>query len=331
MSCGAENLANTLIGTLTSGLDFTLPNVDLSDADMNLPTGPGSLFDKVLTPADISTLTTKVVDGDGVFDVMMTALSAHLKKEYESNRITGAEYTKVYIANAQLAMQTAVAWQAQKDQAYWSSVTAQMGLLQGRVALKTAAVDLATARVRTHAMRAEYALTALKTANEDAQYCINSKQSEILSFNLAQLLPTQLLLTKEQAEAARSQTADLRTDGQPMGGVVHTQNEIARFNLSQMLPAQLLLTKEQMEAARAQTADNRTDNQAIGGSVGAQKDLYRQQIISYQRSAQLNAARVFSDAWISIKAVDEGVNIPASLTSDSVGNVLAALKAANGL
>lgn len=284
MSCGADTLATTLINNLTNGMNFTIPDVNLTDADVSLPTSEGSLFDKAIAPADIKELTTKEVGGTGSFDVMMSALTAHLEKEYKAGRITGAEYTKVYIANAQLAMQTAVAWHSQRDQSYWNAVTAQVAAMQGRIALKTAAVDLATARVRSQTMRAEYAVTALRAANEDAQYCNNTLQADVL-----------------------------------------------RFNVTQLLPAQLLMTKEQMEAARAQTMDSRTDGVLIGGSVAAQKDLYRQQILSYKRSAELNAARVFTDAWISIKAVDEGINIPGALTSDSVSGVLSTLKANNQL
>ncbi len=284
MSCGADDLAVDLIQNMTTGMNFDIPEVDLSPEELSLPVGPGGLLNEVLKPLDIAELTTKKVDGTGSFDVIMSALTAHLEREYGKGRITGAEYTKAYIANTQLALQAAVSWQTNREQIYWSSLTAQAAVLQGNVQLKVAAAQLAEARVRAQTAKAEYVLTSLRAANEDAQYCNNLLQGDIL-----------------------------------------------RFNLDSMLPMQLLLTSEQMEAARAQTADNRTNGNLVSGSIQAQKDLYRQQIISYQRSSQLNAARVFTDSWISVKAVDEGIDNPGALASANVSDVLTRLRADNNL
>ena len=125
MSCGADTTANTLLTSLLAGKSFNLPDVDLSDNRFQIPDDDDSLYDNVekLTNED---LTTRVVDGSGVFDALMSGLSAHLKKEYEQNRITGEQYTKAYTASLGGALQTAASFLLGRDQAYWQAVLAQM-------------------------------------------------------------------------------------------------------------------------------------------------------------------------------------------------------------
>ena len=106
---------------------------------------------------------------------------------------------------------------------------------------------------------------------------------------------------------------------------------ISQYNLNSVLPQQLILTNEQTEAARAQTLETRTDGSPVRGSVGKQKDLYTQQITSYQRSSEINAAQMFKDAWIAHKSIDEGIDTPASFNATSISEVLASIKTNNGL
>lgn len=98
-----------------------------------------------------------------------------------------------------------------------------------------------------------------------------------------------------------------------------------------MLPAQLNLVKEQTESARAQTLDIRLDGSTVIGVMGKQKELYSQQIISYQRDAELKAARVWSDAWITQKTIDEGLVPPNAFTNANVDQVMSKIKTNNGL
>lgn len=110
------------------------------------------------------------------------------------------------------------------------------------------------------------------------------------------------------------------------------------FQIDSLMPAQLLLTqgqvalvKEQAEVQHAQTLDTRTDNFPVTGLIGSQKLLYAQQITSYKRASEQAAAKMFSDAWITQKTIDEGVVAPNSFTNAVVDEVLQAVKTNNGL
>jgi hypothetical protein len=283
MSCGADLVANALATSLLQGKDFTLPEIDFSGDDFQIPDTTGNPLFQDLKGLSLEDLTTRQVGGAGVFDGLMESIKNHLKEEYSANRITGAEYSKVYIAMVQGAMATSVQFLLGKDQAYWQAALIQAQAKQAEVALIQARVELIAAKLMTYmrqyeALTAEatYALTKLKIATEDQQYCQLKAQTDVLI--------EQKALIQEQTEVQRSQTLDTRRDGD-----------------------------------------------AVVGSVGKQKDLLTQQITSYQRDAEVKAAKMFVDAWITQKTIDEGLLAPNGFTNASLDTVLTKLKLNNGL
>lgn len=305
MSCGADTTANALIESLTEGKSFVIPQVDLTKPEFQFPYDPnGPLYTQV-KPLTVDQLTTRVPGGSGVFDALMDSFRAHLKEEMEKGRITGAEYTKTYIALSESAMNQAAAFILGKDEAFWQAQTAQIGALTARVELETAKVNLAGAQLQALNQEAVYALTKLKLATEDIAYCTSK-------LNLESLMPLQIA-------------------GQELA------NSTADYNLNKLSPQQLInlqaqqkLIAEQMEAQRGQTHDLRSDNIPVAGVMGKQKLLYTQQVTSYQRDAEVKAAKIFTDAWITQKTIDEGLLPPPLFNNTSVDGVLQTLKASNG-
>lgn len=277
MSCSAEVEANRLLDELTKGDDFTLPNVDMSGPEWDIPGGDNSpIFDSINKVTNES-LTTREVGGSGTFDALMESAHNHLKAEYKANRITGGEYTKAYIATMEACMNNAVQFLLGRDQAYWAAAMAQIQAVTARVGLATAKAQFVLAKVQALSTKSEYALTKLKLSNEGQNYCA------------------------------------------------------AKFNVDEILPAQERLLQEQYEVQRAQTMETRSDSLPIKGSIGKQKELYDQQITSYQRDAEVKASKLFTDAWITQKTIDEGLNPPNGFTNASIDTILSKLKSNNGL
>jgi hypothetical protein len=280
-TCGAEEEANDLFLALTTGVDFTLPDVDLTDPEFQIP---ATDLDApvTLTNAD---LTTKVIDGTGTFDVIMSSMLAHLKGEFDKGRITGAEYTKAYVNLVQASLTNAVQFLLGRDTAYWQAVAAQQaakiaeaGVVKARVDLEIAKAQLAATRYQAANQQAEYALTKMKLSTESINYCV-------ANFQLTDILPYQKILVQEQGEVARAQTLNTRSDG------VTT----------------------------------------VVGVLGKQKDLYTQQIESYKRDAEIKAAKLFTDAWITQKTIDEGLLPPTAFANTSLDAILADIKTANNI
>jgi hypothetical protein len=277
MGCGAEIEANTVMTALLAGVSFDIPTVDLDDPEFEIPAGGAIVLPALLTNDD---LTTKTVDGTGTFDVLMSSVAAHLKGEFDAGRITGAEYSKVYLQALESSMANAVQYLLQKDASYWAGVRAQYEakiaearLVQARVELVTAKVQLAAVQYTARTQEATYALTKMKLATESVTYCI------------------------------------------------------AQYNLTEMLPAQKWALEEQIEANRAQTTDTRADGiTPITGLIGKQKDLYSQQITSYQRDGEIKMTKLFTDAWITMKTIDEGLLPPTEFQNASLDAILGDLK-----
>ena len=61
-----------------------------------------------LEQLDVKELTTKALDGTGVFDVLMATTALHIQEEYKQNRIRGPEYSQVYLGGLQATISTAV-------------------------------------------------------------------------------------------------------------------------------------------------------------------------------------------------------------------------------
>lgn len=272
----SDTVANSLFTSLTSGTSFTLPAVDLTDAAFTRPAATGDLYASfdALTNAD---LTTKVIDGTGTFDVLMSAVSAQLKGEFLANRISGAEYTKAYIAMVDSAIGGSIQFLLGREAAHWQSINAQLTaqalqvqVVAARVQLETEKAKLATARMEAQNAAASYALTKLKLSTEGVGY-------DVASYQLANILP------------------------------------------------------QQLDQVRAQTKDTNADGSTIAGNLGKQKALYQQQIVSYQRDSENKAVKVFTDAWITMKTIDEGLSPPTKFANTNLDTILTHLQTNNSL
>ena len=386
---------------------------------------------------NISDLTQGKVGGEGAFDVLMTSVRAHLLQEYEKGRITGGEYTKAYAELVAASMGHATQFLLNKDQVYWTAQQSQIQAVTAMIQMESERMRLAALKFEALTSEANYALTKLKLANEDIQYCINKfnleqmlpgqkslldaqvigqqtsndkgryeltnmlpKQAEGLglendgktisnntatynlssilpkqaamldaqkdgqviqndqgSYTLQYLLPAQLLRTTTETDGIATNTNIARYNLTTMLPLQHLTgkytleqmmpaqkamlvaqkegvdiaNETAEYNKNTMLPAQLKLTQEQTETQRAQTLKTSTDGTTVVGYVGKQKDLYSQQIDSYKRDAEIKAAKLVSDGWMTQKTIDEAALTPSSFQQNMVDSVLNRVKLNNGL
>ena len=55
--------------------------------------------------------------GTGVFDVLMASVQKHIEEQFESGRITGADYATVYLGSVQAVLQQSVAFLMQEQEA----------------------------------------------------------------------------------------------------------------------------------------------------------------------------------------------------------------------
>lgn len=187
----------------------------------------------------------------------------------------------------------------------------------------------------SEAENAEFNVTnMLPNALAQAQHILNVRQ------------PLESEAIGEAIEKERAQTLDTRRDGlTAISGVVGLQkvnidldNDTKDYILANQLPKQvdlvtrqISLTGEQTESERAKTLDVRTDGASVVGSVGKQKDLYTQQIDSFIKDSQHKTAKMYLDAWVTQKTLDEGLSAPTQLTNNEINEVLTNVRGNNNL
>ena len=361
---GGEIVADELMLALLTGEDVTIPVIDLDSTEFQIPGDTNSDAYSVLSKLSNADLTTGSITGTGTFDKLMVGVAAQLKGEFDSNRITGAEYTKAYIGITQSALSIAAQFLLGKDSAYWQAVQAQALAVTARLQLQTAKIQNAAAKLEAMTTKANYALTKLKLSILDTEYATGQ-------YNLENLLPSQLAQTNAQtsllsydlttvkpAEVANLNKQGTLLDSQKLGqdkqtetanynliNILPKQNEVLaqqvlsatkdtqtkEYTYAYILPIQRLTAQEQAEAARAQTMDVRSDNiTAVAGSIGRQNALYAQQVVSYQKDAELKAGKIFSDIWTVRKTVDEGLPLPAAFHKTNIQGVMEEIMISNG-
>lgn len=283
---GADVLANELLISLTEGVDFEVPDINLDDDIFDQPaTGTGPLYGPV-EKIEVKDFTTGEVGGTGMFDQIMVSLVAHLKVEYAANRISGAEYTKAYQAAITAGLQTAMTLLLERDKAYWAALLAQQQAQTAEIAKATARVQLEIAKAQLvqtqyqalHA-EAEYGLTKMQIAVQDITYAVQEAQEKSLEYTLANILPAQMTLVKEQGETQRANTLDTRVDGS-----------------------------------------------IVKGSVGKQKELHAQQITSFMRDAETKLLKLYTDNWIAQRTTIEDLLPPDQFTNANINEVLVAVR-----
>ena len=366
MTCETSTVANGLMTSLLAGEDFNLTLPDISGSEYTIP---DSTLVPVEVLGN-GTLTTKVVGGTGMFDELLTAVKAHLQEEFKNNRITGAEYTKAYTALYESALSNAVSYLLQRNQSSNQTALLQAQVVTARIEAAQAKVKLASMLLDSKRLAAEYATAKVNLAKADAEFCsskynldvILPKQAELLTsqkdllvvqvaeaeYNLANLTPKQAALLAAQIDNAES---DLLTKTAQQS-LLTEQINTEQYNLANLLPKQASmlntqigngnvdiavklkqreLVAEQVETQRAQTTDNRTDGSPVTGSMGKEKELHGQQILNFQREAEVRAAKLFTEAWITTKTVDESLLPPDAFNNISLQTILERVKVANGL
>lgn len=295
--------AKELLDKLTSDLNVSIPTIDFSK--LEIPDNILNTLKEDPTKLTNDSLTERIVDGNGVFDILMTATKAHLKEEFNSKRIIGAEYTKAYINAMQICMQAAVQFLLGRDQAQWQAVMAQMSAYKIMAEVAVAKVQAAKVTLDAYLVKTQYGKSSIELATTDTQW-----------FSMEQLLPWQRELLTAQANKERAQSADEDKDGNPYGGV---------------LGKQMKLLMEQAEQTRGATADVRFDGNPIVGSIGKQKALYDQQITSYKRDAEIKAGKLWTDSWLTRKTMDSEEPVPEGMDNDHINAVVDKIRQNNGL
>jgi hypothetical protein len=245
-------------------------------------------------PLTLADLTVQTTDGTGSFDALMRSVKAHLEQEFLKNRIKGPEYSTVYLASLQLAMQTGLTFLLQKDKH-----DVEVQLLQAQLALVTqqtanAVIEGANLTKQGEMLVVQKALTTQQVANLTAEALNIPKQGAVLDGPTCKLDAEFTLLQSE---------------------ITKTDQEIA-----------LLAQKTATEKAQTQALGVDVDS-----VIGRQKALYGAQTAGFTRDAEQKVAKLFADVWSVQRTTDETLLPgPAGLDATAIAAVITKLRAGIG-
>lgn len=122
------------------------------------------LIGSITKPA-VTDITTGAVSGTGIFDKLMVGINAQLNDQYLKNRITGAEYTKAYIALTEAALTQSVGFLLTKEKQYWETLVTQQQARTALVGVTTAKVQLEAVKRQAMLLNEQYEAARAQTVD----------------------------------------------------------------------------------------------------------------------------------------------------------------------
>ena len=278
-----------------------------------------------ITPLVIGDLTTEVLAGTGVFDVLMRANKAHLEAEFKAGRIKGPEYSTVYLGSLESVLRTAlefltqgqkVALEAQlleqqillaqvevlKANAQLAQIAAQTGLVEAQTA--NAQAELLIIQANALKIPAEIALLEQKKLNLVDDLLTNAVQREKIEQETLNLVSTGLHIVAETALTTQ------RTANAVLEGEVLVAQECKLRAEFDNLMANLLKTGQETALLTQKVVTERAQTSAVGvdpdSVIGKQKNLYQAQTDGFKRDAENKVAKIMIDTWNVRRTTDEG-------------------------
>ena len=186
------------------------------------------MADYVIQPITNEDLTTKVVDGTGIFDELMTAANAHLTYQWEQDRITGSSYAEVYLGQLTAVLGQAVFFLTERDKTYLNNllVQSQIKLADAQVALAAQDLlnkqqELLNAQKQMELMEQQIQLAEKQVELADKELLVKDKEMQLLDKQIAVQEAT-ADLTRQKIKTEMAQIAD-SVDGVSVTGILGAQ------------------------------------------------------------------------------------------------------------
>ena len=299
---------------------------------------------------DISNLTHATIDGNGVFDVLMRTVNAHLQKEWTANRLKGTEYSTVYLGALESTMNTSLQFLLAKDKLNAELAILEQQLVNLKVeeinatkqgllldkqiddlvaatALKTQQkanlVDelLTNAQQRSNLVT-EQARISAQTAQIAAETLNVPKQGLLIDAQKDTQLQQKLNLADELLTAAQQRT-NLSSENQAIiaktaNTAQQTSNLLAEAANIPIQGAVYASTRLKIDAEKALLMDKLT-------TEASQRTVLAAQASGYKRDAEQKAAEIMTRAFAAIATTTGMDSAAASGYGISQGNVAAAV------
>ena len=161
------------------------------------------MADVIITPITNEDLTTKVVNGTGIFDELMTAANAHLDSQFKNERITGTQYAEVYLGQLQAVLANAVQFLIERDKTYLSNllINAQIDLANKQVELAEKQIEQADKQLELLEKQIELQQAQSDLARQKIKTEIAQIANTVDGVAVSGVIGAQVALYKQQRES----------------------------------------------------------------------------------------------------------------------------------
>ncbi len=228
-----------------------------------------NIIDVGQTVPNTAILTDKTLAGDGVFDILMQATKLHLMEEYDSGRITGKEYSTVYLGALNAVLAQSIGYI--KNHHETANINANVGLVRQKTA-----TELAQTADEIPAGLAFNSTTDIDGLIAD-QKLLNAEQLSLIGSQVTQS-ENEVALTGQKIITELAQTDDDLTDARAAGHGYNTSNVLASLVLAQTekIDADAMLTKQKTVTEVGAVSDTLPNDYALSAQVNVEGILEQQ-------------------------------------------------------
>ena len=266
---------------------------------------------------DITNLTHATIDGNGVFDVLMRTVNAHLQKEWTANRLKGTEYSTVYLGALESTMNTSLQFLLAKDK-----LNAELAILEQQlVNLKVEEINATKQGLlldkQLDDLAAATALKIQQKANLVDELLTNAQQRS----NLA---------TEQARIAAQTSQINAETQNVPkQGALIDAQKDVQVQQKLNLEAQKLNIPKEGalVDAQRALTDQKLLTEIDAHLTATAQRSVLTAQATGFANDAKQKAAEIMIKGFSVVSTTNDLTQIQSADYGVSTTKVKAALDA----
>jgi hypothetical protein len=291
---------------------------------LSIPVTPSSSIDML-------DLTHATIEGNGVFDVLMRAVKAHIDQEWASNRIKGNEYSTVYLGALQTTLQLAIQFVITKDK-----TNAEVELLKLSQSKELASIALigqqkANLLLESLNIPKQGLLLDKQVLESNAKVSMITQQTSNLTAESLNIPKQGLLIDVQKDKTAQDLLIGIAQTSLLTQQRLNTISEELVISANKTkIDAEKLFINQKTLTERAQV-----DASVIGANSlsDRQAAVHAAQAAGYTRNAEQEAAKIMSNGFNirTTVADDPGDLINNHFSDADIGAVIIKLKAGIGI
>lgn len=279
----------------------------------------------------IAQLTDNTTTGTGVFDVLMVAMKAHLVEEFQAGRITGQQYSTVYLGALSSVMDRSVEFLLNKDKTDLEAQMIAVQIEKLQVEKQLAEIQVDKAEKESQLIDAQIVLAQQQGTNLALEGTLIPKQGEKIDAEV-ELIEVQKSKLQNDSLLVQQNTLNAAVESTVL--VAQECKLRAEFDLTQdtrlKTTAETSVLNQKKATEQAQISSAGIDPDSV---IGKQIALVGRQADGFLRDAEQKFLQLMLSTWNTRRTTDENTVADSinQLSDASIGEAVSKAKAGIGI